>query len=77
VDVVEVDAGMRVRARRQARRRARTGAHLPHPQIAVHSTGEWRGEFARPLGLWIDGERRGDVRVLEVTVVPDALIVFA
>jgi hypothetical protein len=77
VDVIHVDPSMRARARWHARRRARIGTHLPHPQIAVRSTDAWRTEFDHPVGLWIDGERRGDVRVLEVTVVPDALIVLA
>jgi diacylglycerol kinase family enzyme len=77
VDVVRVDPSMSVRARLQARRRARTGTHLPHPQLAVQSTATWHATFDRPLRLFVDGKRNGVVRDLRIEVVPDALTVHA
>ena len=77
VDVLRVDASMPVRARWQARTRARTGTHLPHPQLEVRSTGEWHHRFERPMRLWIDGERIGTVRDLRIEVQPDALTLYA
>ena len=77
VDVLRVDAAMPMRARHHARARARTGTHLPHPQIEVRSTGEWHHVFEQPMRLWIDGERVGDVRELRITVLPDALTLYA
>ena len=77
VDVLRVDAAMTMRARLHARTRARTGTHLPHPQLEVRSTGEWHHHFDRPMRLWIDGVRCGDVTELTVTVLPDALTLYA
>ena len=68
---------MSTRARLQARRRARTGTHLPHPRLHSTSTGEWQVTFERPLRLYLDGQRVGDVRDLRIEVVPDALTVHA
>jgi len=77
VDVLRVDPSMGVRTRLQARRRARTGVHVPHPQLSLRSSAEWQGAFDRPIGLWIDGEHVADVRAVNVVVQPDALIVHA
>ncbi|MEN9646299.1 MAG: hypothetical protein RL238_2968 [Actinomycetota bacterium] len=77
VDVLRVDPAMPLRARHQARSRARSGTHLPHPQLEMRSTGEWHHRFDRPMPLWIDGVRCGDVRDLTVTVLPDALTLYA
>ena len=60
-----------------ARRRLRTGAHVPHPAIAMRRAQSWEHRFDRPLGLWLDGERVGRCRELTLTIQPDAaLIVF-
>lgn len=72
-DVVEVDAAMGLRARAQARRRLPSGTHVPHPAIHVGRTARRSWRFDRPLGLWVDGVRRGSVRSLGVTVEPDAV----
>lgn len=71
-EIVEVDARMPVRARVQARRRLRTGTHLPHPSISVSSRREATWEFERPTLVELDGVRHGLVRRLRVTVEPDA-----
>lgn len=72
VDVLRVDPAMPWRVRRQARRRARQGTHVPHPQITLTQTRATRLEFAVPLGVTIDGVSCGTTRTLELTVVPDA-----
>ena len=77
VEVLRVHPAMPVRARWNARSRARTGTHLPHPQLEMRSTGEWHHRFERTMHLWIDGVRCGDVRELTVTVLPDALTLYA
>ncbi|WP_423922274.1 hypothetical protein [Candidatus Poriferisodalis sp.] len=58
-----------------ARRRLRSGAHLPHPAITMRRlvTAEFR--FGRPLGLWLDGERVGRCRELTVSIRPDAAVI--
>ncbi len=77
VDVLWVDPTMPVRARVQARSRAHTGVHLPHPQLSLRSVGEWQATFDRPLHLFVDGQQVGDVRDLRIEVVPDALTLHA
>jgi len=71
-EVIEVDATMTIRARVQAWRRLPSGTHIPHPAIRVspRRTASW--EFVRPMLLFVDGRRRGEVRRLVVTVEPDA-----
>ena len=60
-----------------ARRRLRSGAHLPHPAIAVRRVTSTEFQFGKPLGLWLDGERVGRCLELTVTIQPDAArIVF-
>jgi hypothetical protein len=57
----------------QVRTRARTGSHLPHPGIKERRTAALQLELDRPLGVWLDGERIGDGRVLSVRLQPDAV----
>ncbi len=77
VDVLHIQPAMTLRTRLQARRRARSGTHLPHPQIDVTSTGEWHATFDPPLRVFVDGARLNAVHELRIEVVPDALIVHA
>lgn len=77
LDLLRVDPSMPLRARLQARTRARTGTHLPHPHITFASTQRWTAEFVRPLNLYVDGTRVARVRELAIVVLPDALIVHA
>ncbi|MBI4884223.1 MAG: hypothetical protein HY826_09235 [Actinobacteria bacterium] len=77
VDIVHVSADMRRRARHAAARRARTGTHLPHPQLMASQVSELAVTFERPLVLWVDGRRWGTARDLSIAVEPDALIVYA
>lgn len=75
LDVVEVRPEMGLRARWQARGRLPHGTHAPHPGITVRSATSARWEFERSVGLWLDGERIGSVRVLEVGIRPDAFTI--
>lgn len=77
VDVVRVAAEMPLRARLQARTRARTGTHLPHPKLIVTQTALHEASFARPLVLWVDGVRWAVVDSVRIIVEPDALTIFA
>ncbi len=77
VDVVHVHADMPLRARRQARERARTGTHLPHPQLRATQSAIATAMFEQPLVLWVDGVRWGTAIDITVTCEPDALTVYA
>jgi diacylglycerol kinase family enzyme len=57
----------------KARARARTGTHLPHPALRTSRVGQLSVELARPRSVWLDGERVGRARRIEVEVEPDAL----
>jgi hypothetical protein len=67
------DARLPLGQLRQVRARARTGSHLPHPAITERRTAAIQVELDRPLGVWLDGERVGEGRVLSVRLEPDAL----
>lgn len=77
VDVLRVAAAMPLRARRQALQRARTGTHLPHPQLTTAQASSFTATFDRPLVVWVDGVRWTTAATLTVTVEPDALTVYA
>jgi hypothetical protein len=59
------------------RRRARLGAHLPHPGIKERRAPAVQIELERALPVWLDGEPAGTVRAISVRVQPDALRVVA
>ena len=77
VDIVHVAVDMPWRARRAAAKRARTGTHLPHPQLSTRQVADYSAHFARPLVIWVDGVRWETASDLTVTVEPDALTVYA
>lgn len=59
--------------RAEARRRARTGTHLPHPALRTARTAHHELTFERPVGVWLDGERVANAaRHLVIDVEPDA-----
>ncbi|HVE19641.1 MAG TPA: hypothetical protein VNB52_11165 [Ilumatobacteraceae bacterium] len=76
VDVLRVEASMAWRERLQARRKARTGSHLPHRHLSLRSVSEIDLDFDRPMVVWIDGVRCGTARRLIVSVEPDAFIAY-
>lgn len=77
MDVVEVAATMRPRARYEARRRLPLGTHVPHPSITTRRARTVTVDLAAGERVWIDGAVRPEDRVarLEVTVEPDAVTV--
>lgn len=77
VEVFEIAPSMSVRDRLVARRRARHAGHVPHPSITVRSVRRAEWTFAAPMALRVDGRRLGTVRLLAVSVEPDAAIVYA
>jgi YegS C-terminal NAD kinase beta sandwich-like domain len=57
----------------KARKRVRLGTHLPHPALHTSRTAALDLAFDRPRTVWLDGERIGRTRRLQVEVEPDAL----
>lgn len=76
IDLVEVAGAMTPRERLQARRRLRSGTHVPHPAISTRRVHEASWDFERPFGIWVDHVRIGDASRLAVRVRPDAGAVF-
>lgn len=73
--VVDVTEGsLPLGQRLKARSRARTGDHLPHPELTTTRGPTWSASFERPTPVWLDGARVGRVRRVEITVEPDATI---
>lgn len=74
--VVDITVGtLRLRDRLHARSRARTGSHLPHPDLTVRRTNEAELHFDRPTPVWVDGVRVGRTRRLQLRVLADATAV--
>ena len=67
------DGDLPWRDRREARRRVRTGTHLPHPALRTWRPASLHLELDPPLDVWLDGEPVGRASTLEVEVEPDAL----
>jgi len=59
--------------RLEARRRARTGTHLPHPDLTTSRVAAADLTFAHPLDVWLDGTRVGRTTTLHLAIEPDAL----
>lgn len=75
LDVTEGALGWRERL--EARRRARVGAHLPHPQLELRRTKAATFRFDRPAPVRLDGELVGSFRDISVRVEPDGFRVVA
>lgn len=74
--LVDVTLGaLRWQERLEARRRARTGTHLPHPMLRTERSGTVRFELPVATPVWLDGVAVGRVRRVELTVEADALLV--
>lgn len=58
--------------RLKARRRLRTGNHVPHPDIRVRRVRAVQFDLGRPTPVWLDGERVGKARNLSIRVESDA-----
>jgi len=77
VDVLTVAPSMSLRHRVHARRRARTGTHLPHPDLTMTQGPLHRATFDRAVDVWVDGRRWRSCTELVVEVESDALTVYA
>jgi hypothetical protein len=76
LDVLRVDPAMGWRDRLEARRRARTGTHLPHAQLSMRSVPEIDVEFDKSMVVWIDGVRCGAARRMRIIAEPDAFTAY-
>lgn len=72
LDVIEVSGSMNLRQRVMARRRSRTGSHLPHPDISTTRVRDLRRSFDESLTIFVDGASVGASRHLDVAVVAAA-----
>lgn len=70
--------------RLQGRQRARSGTHVPHPDLETRSVRRvdivarpTDSSPAEPLHVWLDGEHVGAAIELTVRCAPDALVVVA
>jgi hypothetical protein len=75
VDVVTVSADFGWRERWMARSRLKLGTHVPHPSIAIAQRDHAVIELEAETPVWLDGDRWGRGRHLELTVVPDKIVV--
>ncbi len=74
VDVVTVSAEMGLQQRWMAKSRIRLGTHVPHPLISVNQRTSIAIDLTRTTTLWLDGERWGSGRHLQLDVEPDAFV---
>ncbi len=58
-----------------ARRRVRTGAHLPHPDLTMVRRAHWEHQFSRSLPVYVDGVAVGTTQRIAVDVEPDAGVI--
>jgi hypothetical protein len=63
--------------RRQGRRRARSGSHVPHPDLTTRRITHVEVHHDRPMHLWLDGEQVGTATDFDIRCLPDALVVVA
>lgn len=77
VDCVWVDGSMSIRQRVAARRRARTGVHVPHPLLRTESARSVEVDLGRRVDVWLDGRWWARVDGLSVEVLTDAAVVLA
>ncbi|HJR24625.1 MAG TPA: hypothetical protein VJ804_04080, partial [Acidimicrobiales bacterium] len=68
-----LDGDLSLGQRWEARRRLRTGTHVPHPGIEERHVTAVQLELAPGTNVWLDGELIGPARNLSVRVEPDAL----
>ena len=73
VDLFQADLSLGDRWK--ARRRLRSGTHVPHPEIRERRVKAVQLDLAPGTSVWLDGERLGPARTLSIRVVPDALTV--
>jgi hypothetical protein len=77
VEVVRVDPSMTFRQRLAVRSRLRTGRYLPHPQISTRSVRRLVIDDVGTVDVVIDGRSHGATDRIDVTVRPDAAVLYA
>jgi hypothetical protein len=77
LDVVWVDPRMPLRQRLAARQRARTGTHLPHPQLRGQSLRTVEVSLGGDFEVWLDGLWWTSTSTITVSALPDAAVVLA
>lgn len=70
LELISVSPEMTWRQRRMARRRARTGTHLPHPEIVVSQVETWTTERRDRRRLAVDGVEVAGWSTVSVRVMP-------
>lgn len=70
-----LDGALPLDQRLAARRRVRTGDHVPHPAIRERRVRELDVDLGRPVPVRVDGVPAGRARRLRARVVPDGLVV--
>jgi hypothetical protein len=75
IDLVTVSPELGPQQRWLARPRLLLGTHVPHPLITIRQHDRARVDLGSRRRLWVDGQRWGSARIVELTVEPDALIV--
>jgi len=73
LDVVIVSSGMKPSQRLRASRRARSGTHIPHPNITITQQTYFEAAIGTPKMLVVDGRQISAVKACEFTVIPDAV----
>lgn len=63
---------LRFAERMQARSRARSGTHVPHPNLTTKRVQTWTHTFAKRSTVRVDGVSFGRIRHLRVELLPDA-----
>lgn len=70
--IVDITSGrLALGQRLQARRRAVTATHVPHPDLRTERAGSASWEFDRPTPVLVDGVRVGSARRVDIVVLPD------
>ena len=64
------------RQRLEARKRAKSGMHLPHPELAVKRVPTLTHTFSRPTMVRIDGQKTAPATQVEVRLIPDAIRIY-
>ena len=75
VDLVTANATMNLQQRWLARSRLRLGTHVPHPLITTRQLATASLDLPGKTPLWLDGQRWGSARHVQITVEPDAFVV--
>ncbi len=75
IELIDVATSLGLVDRLKARRRLRTGTHVPHPEITVRRVRAQQETLDPPLRVWLDGVDVGEVHNLSLRVEPDAFMV--